>query len=257
MVPINTPLLLLILGSIIASLCKVLDGGFGRNKLNPTVLGMLFITILFSNNINSYLNPYELNNINIYSIPKVTNTSLINLFLGNVPGGLGTTSGVLSILAFIYLTYNKVIKWRLSISYILTIIIMSFILCLTKNISLYFIIYNILSNSLLFYATYIISDSTTTPLTNMGQLLGGIISAFLTMTLRYLGYFYFDILIPIIILNILTIIINYFDVRLYRKKTLKKVFVGVIIISITLSSIYISRNIEGYLFEDKYYLILN
>ena len=46
-ISINTPLYLVILGSIIASLSKVLTGGFGKNKLNPALAGSLFITVIF------------------------------------------------------------------------------------------------------------------------------------------------------------------------------------------------------------------
>ena len=58
-ISINTPIYLLILGSIIASLSKVLTGGFGKNKLNPALVGSLFITIIFSSLVGGYLNPYE------------------------------------------------------------------------------------------------------------------------------------------------------------------------------------------------------
>ena len=43
-IPINTPIWLVIIGSIIASLSKVLMGGLGKNKLNPALVGSLFIT---------------------------------------------------------------------------------------------------------------------------------------------------------------------------------------------------------------------
>ena len=46
-IPINTPIWLVIIGSIIASLSKVLMGGLGKNKLNPALVGSLFITVIF------------------------------------------------------------------------------------------------------------------------------------------------------------------------------------------------------------------
>ena len=58
-IPINTPIWLVIIGSIIASLSKVLMGGLGKNKLNPALVGSLFITIIFSSLTGGYLNPYE------------------------------------------------------------------------------------------------------------------------------------------------------------------------------------------------------
>jgi len=45
-IPINTPIYLIIIGSIIASLSKVLMGGLGKNKLNPALVGAFLITIV-------------------------------------------------------------------------------------------------------------------------------------------------------------------------------------------------------------------
>ena len=42
-------------GSIIASLSKVLMGGLGKNKLNPALVGSLFITVIFSSLTGGYL----------------------------------------------------------------------------------------------------------------------------------------------------------------------------------------------------------
>ena len=53
---INTPIWLLSLGAFIASLSKLLLGGFGKNKLNPALVGSLFVTVIFSSYIGGYLN---------------------------------------------------------------------------------------------------------------------------------------------------------------------------------------------------------
>ena len=41
--------------------------------------------------------------------------SLLNFFFGNIPGAIGETSSLLCIVSFIYLTYKKMIKWRIPV----------------------------------------------------------------------------------------------------------------------------------------------
>ena len=100
-------------------------GGLGKNKLNPALVGSLFITIIFSSLTGGYLNPYEVDVVS--SATPLTNMtasgylviydnlvkpygSLFNFLFGNIPGAIGETCSLLCIIAFIYLTYKKIIK---------------------------------------------------------------------------------------------------------------------------------------------------
>ena len=145
-ISINTPLYLVILGSIIASLSKVLTGGFGKNKLNPALAGSLFITVIFSSLVGGYLNPYEVDTISsatplsnmtagsyVLTYDKLVTPfgSLLNFFFGNIPGAIGETSSLLCVVSFIYLTYKKMIKWRIPVSYVLTVVLISSVICIT------------------------------------------------------------------------------------------------------------------------------
>lgn len=235
-VSINTPLWLLILGSIIASLSKMLMGGLGKNKLNPALTGALFITVIFSSFTSGYLNPYELDTISS-ATPLANMTAsgyvvtyenlvkpygtLLTFFFGNIPGAIGETSSLLCIAAFIYLTYKKIIKWRIPVSYILSVTVISLIICLTKDIGLWFILFNILSGGLLFGAVFMATDPVTSPISHLGQVVGGIFLGILTMMIRYLTPLPEGVLISILIFNILTILINYLTIKLYNKKALR------------------------------------
>lgn len=269
-IPINTPLWLIILGSFIASLSKMIMGGLGKNKLNPALTGSLFITVIFSSLAGGYLNPYELDTIS--SATPLTNMtassyvitydnlvspygSLLNFFFGNIPGAVGETCALLCIVAFIYLCTKKVIKWRITVSYITTVILISFIICLTKDIGMWFILFNILSGGLLFGAVFMATDPVTSPVSHLGQLVGGIILGTLTMIIRYLTPIPEGVLISILIFNILTILINYLTVILYNKKTIR---IGALIIMIVLviaSSLVIGNNISNRALDDSYKII--
>ena len=257
-ISINTPIYLLILGSIIASLSKVLTGGFGKNKLNPALVGSLFITIIFSSLVGGYLNPYEVDSLSsatplsnmtassyVITYDKLVAPfgSLLNFFFGNIPGSIGETSALLCIVSFIYLTYKKIIKWRIPVYYVLTVVLISLIICLTKDIGLWFILFNILSGGLLFGAVFMATDPVTTPITHVGEVLSGILLGVITMIIRYLTPLPEGVLISILIVNLITILINYLSIKLYNKKIIKITILVLSIILTVVISIFISTKV--------------
>lgn len=257
-ISINTPIYLLILGSIIASLSKVLTGGFGKNKLNPALVGSLFITIFFSSLVGGYLNPYEVDSLSsatplsnmtassyVITYDKLVAPfgSLLNFFFGNIPGSIGETSALLCIVSFIYLTYKKIIKWRMPVCYVLTVVLISLIICLTKDIGLWFILFNILSGGLLFGAVFMATDPVTTPITHVGEVLSGILLGVITMIIRYLTPLPEGVLISILIVNLITILINYLSIKLYNKKIIKILILVLSIILTVMISIFISTKV--------------
>lgn len=269
-IPINTPIWLLAVGSIISSLSKVVMGGIGKNRLNPALVGAFFIIIIFQSYTGGYLNPYELDTVS--SATPLTNVtasgyvitydnlvkpygSLLNFFIGNIPGAVGETSSLLCILAFIYLTYKKVIKYRITISYILTVAVMSLIICLTKDIGLWFILFNILSGGLLFGAVFMATDPVTSPITNRGQVLGGIFLGVSTLIIRYLTPLPEGVLVSILLFNILTIVINYLDIKLYDKKICQDIILIIFLVLVVLISFMISTKLSTKPLDDTYKII--
>ena len=269
-IPINTPIWLVIIGSIIASLSKVLMGGLGKNKLNPALVGSLFITIIFSSLTGGYLNPYEVDVVS--SATPLTNMtasgylvtydnlvkpygSLFNFLFGNIPGAIGETCSLLCIIAFIYLTYKKIIKWRIPTSYIGSVTIISIIICLTKGIGIWFILFNILSGGLLFGAVFMATDPVTTPITRRGQVISGILMGIITMGIRYLTPLPEGVLISILIVNIITIFINKLSVKLYDKKNIGNIILIGIILLCIISSFVIGKNIITKPLDDTYEIL--
>lgn len=219
--PINTPIEALILGSLIAVIVKMVFGGFGKNKLNPALIGKLFIIIIFSSTIMSkggYLNPYELNTItppsNILSEIGTYETlvkpygRLLNIFIGNIPGTIGETSALLCVLAFIYLTYFKVIKWKIPVTYILTVFGITYVIGGTSDLGIWYPIFQIISGGLIFGAVFIATDPVTSPVTPIGQVLYGIFLGILTVIFRYLTPFTESVLISILIMNLLVMFLD-------------------------------------------------
>ena len=269
-ISIKTPIWLVIVGSIIASLSKVLMGGLGKNILNPALTGSLFITVIFSSLVGGYLNPYEVDTIS--SATPLSNMtasgylvtydnlvkpfgSLFNFLFGNIPGAIGETCSILCIISFIYLTYKKIIKWRISSSYVGTVVVISLIICLTKGIGLWFILFNVLSGGLLFGAVFMATDPVTTPITRRGQIISGILMGIITMGIRYLTPLPEGVLISILIVNIITVFINKLSIKLYGKDNISNIILFSIILLCILFSFVIGKNIITKPLDDTYEIL--
>lgn len=203
MLPLNTSIYVLILGSLFATIFgKLIFGGFGKNIFNPAIVGYIFVFACFSISNISYFNSYELDTIS--NPTPLTNASmqdgignynnlikpygnLINFFVGTIPGSIGEVSSFLCLLAFVYLTYMKVIKWKIPLSYILTTFIITFIIGRVLGQGIYYPIFQILSGGLLFGSIFMATDPVTSPVTSIGQILYGMFLGIFTVLFRFMG----------------------------------------------------------------------
>lgn len=262
-IPIHTPLWLVALAALIGSLSKMVFGGLGKNPLNPALFGSLFIIVFASSYIGKfggYMNSYELDALSTatplshFSALAHVGTykdiigpygSLLTFFFGNIPGAIGETSSLLCIIAFIYLTITKTIKWRLPVYYVLTVFIMTLVIGLTNNMGLWYPLFNVLSGGLLFGAVFMTTDPVTSPVSNQGQILGGIILGILTVYIRYLTPYPEGVLISILIFNILTLIINRLSIKFNFNKLYKIISLIIVIIIGIILTIIISNRLDN------------
>ena len=235
--PINTPLPIILVGSLISVFIgKVLFGGFGQNIFNPALIGRLFIITMYAltiNNMGGYLNSSELDAVT--SATPLTNANLIEgigtyndlvmpygglkyFLLGFIPGCLGETPKLLILLAFIYLTVTKTIKWRIPVFYVGTVFISTFFIAYMNNTGIWYPAFEVLSGGLLFGAVFMATDPVTSPISKYGQVLYGICLGILTVTLRYLTSYPEAVLTSILTMNMLVFIIEDMSINSNFKK---------------------------------------
>ena len=225
--PINTPITLLIIAAFVSSIiAKMLFGGFGNNIFNPALVGRLFIISAYAIVIGKnggYLNSYEIDTIS--SGTPLTNASLINgigtydtlvrpygslmnFFIGTIPGSVGETSALLCILAFIYLTYFKSIKWKIPVFYILTVFSITYVIGGMNDLGIWYPLFQIFSGGLMFGAVFMATDPVTSPVTPIGQILYGMFLGITTVIFRYLTPFPEGVLTSILTMNMLVMILD-------------------------------------------------
>ncbi len=223
--PINTPIYILIIGCLVATIVgKLIFGGFGYNIFNPALLGVLFVMSIYGATImdsGGYLNPYEADTIS-QATPLSTEVEgiggysslvepygqLSDFFIGTIPGTVGETSALLIILAFFYLAINRMIKWRITTTYVATVFIMTYLIGSLNDFGAWYPLFHIFSGGLLFGAVFMATDPVTSPTTPVGQLLFGLFLGILTVILRFLSPYPEGVLTAILTMNLLVFILD-------------------------------------------------
>ncbi len=274
--PINTPIWILIVGALISSLIgKIVFGGLGYNIFNPALIGRLFIITIFAvtiTNNGGYLNSYEVDAISKstplsnYATIETIGTydalvkpygTLWNFFFGSIPGALGETSAFLCILGFLYLVYKKAIKWRIPITYIGTVFVMTYIIGSLNDATLWYPTFQILSGGLFFGAIFMATDPVTSPTTPIAQVIYGIFLGILTVVFRYLTNAPEGVLTSILIMNMFVIMID--RLGAYARFGYKKIAILVLVqIMLILGlSLYIAETKENKVNVDPNFNIIS
>lgn len=184
--PLSTPIYITIILTTLASILKVLLGGFGKYKLNPYIPSILIMIL-----IQGF---YSINPLILVEEKLSTYIILLN---------------IIAIGSLMYLIYNNSIKYRITISHLLTTIILISIISI-KSQTLGLNLITLINSGIILISIYLASDSITTPVTTKGQIIYGISLGIISVLLINIFPTMFAIL-PLIIMPLLTKPIdNYF-----------------------------------------------
>ncbi|MFW5976711.1 MAG: RnfABCDGE type electron transport complex subunit D, partial [Bacillota bacterium] len=113
-----------------------------------------------------------------------------SLILWKAHGWIGGASGVLTLASGILLAFWIKLKWRISLSYLIGMTVLSIVLGFATGGHIFMrIAFHVFTGSVIFLGFYMATEPQTTPVTQTGQYLFGGILAFLTMGLQLLGFF--------------------------------------------------------------------
>lgn len=203
--PIGTPYFVLIIGNLFATLIvKYTFGGFGANIFNPAAFGRMFVGIAFASQLTSYLG--SITDVPSLSVTGQTITTLFSstypgwmgvdlsampvsslwqVYVGNYAGALGETSVLVIIILGSILTLLKAHNWRPTVFFLLTIFLSAIFIgiSLGTNPFLYALTFVGLG-SVFFGGMFMLTDPVTSPTTNYGKALIGIIAGFVVVYIR-------------------------------------------------------------------------
>lgn len=222
------------LGGVAAiGLGKLIWGGLGQNIFNPALVGRAFLQASFPTAITTWNEPSQ----GVLSIPtslfaaplmqaqtdtvtaatplglaKFSNeiSSLYSLLIGNVGGSIGETSSLVLILCGLWLGLRKVFDWRLPISTLLSVALISGIFHLVNPADYPSPLFMLLSGGLLFGAIYMVTDPVSTPLTTKGAWIFGFGVGLLVVLIRLFGGLPEGVMYAILLMNAATPYINHY-----------------------------------------------
>lgn len=215
-IPASAPWWMPIVGAAFAMIVvKQLFGGLGKNFLNPALAARAFLMASWPVIMTTWAVPTALSKV-IDGTTMATPLSLMkagealpeyfsygNMFLGTMPGCLGEVSALALLIGGLYLIARKVISWRIPVSFIGTVAIITLILPRHGGFfDVNWMLQNLLSGGLLLGAFFMATDYSTSPVTLNGQLVYGFGCGALTVLIRYFGGYPEGVSYAILIMNL-------------------------------------------------------
>ena len=219
--PASSPLWLPIIGTFFAIVVvKQLYGGIGKNFLNPALAGRAFLIASYAVIMTKWTIPSAMAGMGVETVDGITMAtpmtylyagkpmpgyySYLNMFLGIMPGCFGEASKIALLVGGIYLICRKIISWRIPVSFIGTVALLTLIFGHEGYGNFEWMMYNLLCGGLFLGAFFMATDYATSPVTLPGQLLYGVGCGALTVLIRYFGSYPEGVSYGILIMNLCT-----------------------------------------------------
>lgn len=191
--PVTVPYWLVILAAMFAIIVvKQMFGGIGNNFVNPALMGRLFVMIVWPGQIMHYVAPRTAG-VDAVASATVLNTiknggesaySLLDMFLGNIPGAIGETSKLLLLLGFLYMCYRGIVNVSVAVSYVATVLVLTFVFG-ANGLFTGDILTNLFGGSLILGACFMLTDYTFA--SSKGRILFGVVAGLITGYIRIWG----------------------------------------------------------------------
>ena len=213
--PAGIPLWVPVIGAFFAIVVvKQLYGGIGKNFLNPALAGRAFLLASYAMLMGKWVTPKSLSGV-VDTVTMATPLSYLyggkalpeyfgklELFLGNRPGCIGELSTLAILIGAAILLFFKVIDWRIPVSTVGTVAVLTLIFGKSGYGNFDWMVYNLLTGGLMFGAVFMATDYATSPVSAKGRLLYGFGIGALTVLIRYFGGYPEGISYAILIMNL-------------------------------------------------------
>ena len=216
--PSAAPCWLGIIGSFFAIIVvKQLYGGIGKNFLNPALAARAFLSAAYAAYMTAWAVPSVMRDVVVDATTMSTPLSymhtgdalpeyfnFLNMFLGGIPGSIGEVSALALLVGAAYLLIRKVITWRIPVTFIGTVAVLTLVFGKEGYSNVDWMLYNVLSGGLILGACFMATDYSTSPVNLNGQLIFGVGCGAITVLIRYFGSYPEGVSYAILIMNCCT-----------------------------------------------------
>jgi len=231
--PPGVPLWMLALGVAFGVFIgKELFGGSGRNVFNPALVGRCFLALAYPKTMSaSWIEPgrdltgrlleYATANDAVTIATPLSQAKAgelvptFHLFLGSVTGSAGETSALLIILGGVFLLLTRVANWRTVASILGSFVVLTGALVAGGAVKydampgvVTPVVWHLFAGGLLFGAFFMATDPVTSPTTNPGKWIYGIIIGSVTVLIRHFTGYVEGVTFAILLGNIVAPILD-------------------------------------------------
>ncbi len=216
---------------------KMVFGGLGNNIFNPAAVGRIFVAICFGSKLNEAYPTQTTYDVAAGATPlglvkgdigNISGYSVLDTFLGNVPGSMGEVCIICILVGGLYLFIRRSADIRSFLGYFLSFAILSFVASMTYVLKFdsgnMFEIwaYQLFSGGMMFAAVFMITDPVTSPTSKFGRILFGAIAGSITILIRISGAYPEGAAFSILIANLTAPCIDYLMKKSPNKYTWKQ-----------------------------------
>ncbi|MCR4923970.1 MAG: RnfABCDGE type electron transport complex subunit D [Lachnospiraceae bacterium] len=206
--PPTLPWWMAVLGSVFAIIIvKMLFGGIGQNFMNPALGGRCFLMICFTAKMTNFTYDGVTQATPLALIRDGASVELFKMIVGTIPGTIGETSTIAILAGAILLIVMGIIDMRIPGSYLLSFILFMGIFS-DRGFDINYLAAQLCGGGLMLGAFFMATDYTTSPITDKGKYIYGIIMGFLTFIFRSFSSAAEGVSYAIIISNLLVPLIE-------------------------------------------------
>jgi len=211
--PPGLPVWMVVLGGVAGvGVGKFLFGGLGYNAFNPALVGRAFLQAAFPVAMTTWYPAMGSDRFNVvpsstFTLPFASPsydvvsgatplaamkfdgdlTAATDLVMGLTSGSTGETSAVLVILGGLYLVARKMMNWRIPVSILATVAILSAVFHLLDPAAYPDPVFMLFAGGLMLGAWFMATDMVASPMTGRGCMLYGILIGVLVVVIRLWG----------------------------------------------------------------------
>ncbi|MBW1981376.1 MAG: RnfABCDGE type electron transport complex subunit D [Deltaproteobacteria bacterium] len=221
-----------VVGTAVAVLLgRQIFGGLGNNPFNAVLVGWAIVRISWAAQMTTWAMPEPrfwleaggyieyppLEVMRIDGVDALLDLPWRDLFLGNVPGTIGTVCIVAALIGGVYLLWRGIITWHIPVSFLASAWIFGLIFWLIDPEQYANPTIHLLSGWLVFGAFFLATDKGTIPVTAPGMIVFGIGCGLVTMIIRFWGGYVDGVAFAILFMNAAVPLLDRLRPRVYGR----------------------------------------
>jgi len=206
---------------------KLIFGEMGNNPFNSVLVGWVMIRLSWPEKLNNWIEPFggwipdpPLQVFKFDGIDSFIDYDfqLLDLFLGQQAGGIGTICTIALLAGGIYLLSKRIISWHIPAGLLVTVFVFSGILWLIDGETNLNPLFHLVAGSTVLGAFFLATDPVTSPATKWGKLCYGIVIGLLIIIIRAWGKYPDGVAFAVLLANASAPLLNKIRQRPYGKE---------------------------------------